>query len=245
MTPGEERVPEIRLRILLDGIATRAPSNATLDRSQAIQAVEKIIVGWDEEPDDEDGRVQHLRAVARKEFGRRGYEATTMRDIAASAGLSTGTVYRSFTSKDQLLLSIMRFYTEQALKTAWEAVLSTRSSPLEKLDGLMWANVHVMDRFSEEFRIQLAWLRQSPPNTPNLGLSFAWHLRQIKALLSEGERTESLRVEGSNAEIRARCVQEAIVFPPSIVREAGPRAAQALARDTVLRGAVPRQRARI
>jgi AcrR family transcriptional regulator len=234
----------LRLRILLDGIAARAPSNAELDRSHAIQAVEKVIVGWEEEPEDEDGRVQHLRGVARQEFGRRGYEATTMRDIAAAAGLSTGTVYRSFKSKDQLLLSIMRSYTER-VKTAWEAVLSTRSSPLEKLDGLMWANVHVMDRFSEEFRIQLAWLRQSPPNTPNLGLSFAWHLRQIKALLSEGERSESLRVEGRSAEIRARCVQEAIVFPPSIVRAAGPRAAQALARDTVLRGAVPRRRAKV
>ncbi len=244
MTPGEEQVPELRLRILLDGIATRAPSNAELDRSHAIQAVEKVIVGWEEEPDDGDGRVQHLRGVARKEFGRRGYEATTMRDIAAAAGLSTGTVYRSFKSKDQLLLSIMRSYTER-VKTAWESVLSTRSTPLEKLDGLMWANVHVMDRFSEEFRIQLAWLRQSPPNTPNLGLSFAWHLRQIKALLSEGERTESLRVEGRSAEIRARCVQEAIVFPPSIVGAAGPRAAQTLARDTVLRGAVPRQQARV
>ena len=244
MTPGEEQVPELRLRILLDGIATLAPSNAVLDRSHAIQAVEKVISGWEEEPEDEDGRVQHLRGVARKEFGRRGYEATTMRDIAAAAGLSTGTVYRSFKSKDQLLLSIMRSYTER-VKTAWEAVLNTRSTPLEKLDGLMWANVHVMDRFSEEFRIQLAWLRQSPPNTPNLGLSFAWHLRQIKALLSEGERTESLRVEGRSAEIRARCVQEAIVFPPSIVRAAGPRAAQTLARDTVLRGAIPRQRARM
>ena len=35
-----------------------------------------------------------LRAVARAEFGRRGYEATTVRDIAKAAGLSTGTVYR-------------------------------------------------------------------------------------------------------------------------------------------------------
>jgi len=243
MTPGEEQVPEMRLRILLNGIATRTPSNATLDRSHAIQVVEKVIVSWDEDPDGDDVRVVHLRGVARKEFGRRGYEATTMRDIAAAAGLSTGTVYRSFKSKDQLLLSIMRSYTER-VKTAWEAVMSTRSPPLEKLDGLMWANAHVMNRFSEEFRIQLAWLRQSPPNTPNLGLSFSWHLRQIKALLSEGEKAGSLHVEGANAEIRARCVQEAIVFPPSIVRAAGPRPAQALARDTVLRGAMPRRRAK-
>ena len=186
-------------------------------------------------------RTAHLRAVARQEFGRRGYETTTMRDIAAAAGLSTGTVYRSFSSKDELLESIMRSYTEK-VKAVWEAAVGTGSTVLEKIDALMWANIHVMDRFTDEFRIQLAWLRQSPPSAPNLGMSFAWHLRQIKALLAEGENSGELHVEGGTVEIRARCMQEAIVFPPSIVSAAGTRSAHALARDTVLRGAVARQR---
>jgi AcrR family transcriptional regulator len=164
-----------------------------------------------------------------------------MRDIAAAAGLSTGTVYRSFSSKDELLASIMRSYAEK-VKTAWEAAVSTSSTALEKIDALMWANIHVTDRFTDEFRIQLAWLRQSPPSTPNLGMSFAWHLRQVKALLAEGEKSGELHVEGGTAEIRARCMQEAVVFPPSIVRAGGTRAAHALARDTVLRGALARQR---
>ena len=51
-----------------------------------------------------------LRAVARSEFGRRGYEATTVRDIAAAAGLSVGSVYRLIGSKDELLGSIMRSF---------------------------------------------------------------------------------------------------------------------------------------
>ncbi len=243
LTPGAEHVPEIRLRILLRGMASRTPSNATLDRSHSMQAVEKVAASWEDEAEDDDGRVLHLRAVARREFGRRGYESTTMRDIAAAAGLSTGTVYRSFKSKDELLTSIMRSYTDR-VKAAWEAALGTGSSALEKLDALMCANIHVMDRFSDEFRIQLAWLRQSPPSTPDLGLSFGWHLRQVKALLAEGERAGELHVEGANADVRARCVQEAIVFPPDIVRGAGRRAAQALARDTVLRGALVRSGAK-
>ena len=240
MAPGAAQVPVVRLRILLDGISPRTPSNAALDRSHSIQAVEKVIATWDESEDD-DGRTVHLRAVARREFGRRGYESTTMRDIASAAGLSTGTVYRSFSSKDELLESIMRSYTEK-VKAVWEAAVGTGSTVLEKIDALMWANIHVMDRFTDEFRIQLAWLRQSPPSTPNLGMSFAWHLRQVKGLLAEGEKSGELHVEGGTAEIRARCMQEAIVFPPSIVRVAGTRAAHALARDTVLRGAVVRQR---
>ncbi len=240
MTPDAEQVPEVRLRLLLDGISPRTPSNAALDGSHSTQAVEKVIATWEDEPEDSDSRTTHLRAFARKEFGRRGYEATTMRDIAAAAGVSTGTVYRSFRSKDELLVSIMRSYSDK-VRMAWDAALSTASTPLEKIDALMWANIHVTDRFSDEFRIQLAWLRQSPPSTPNLGLSFGWYLRQLKALLAEGGKTGEIHIEGGNAEIRARGLQEVIASPPTIVR-AGTRAARALARDTVLRGAMTHQR---
>jgi AcrR family transcriptional regulator len=240
LTPGGEHVPELRLRIPLHGIALRTPSNAALDRSESIRAVRAVTAAWGEEPDDDD-RIGHLRAVARKEFGRRGYEATTMRDVAASAGLSTGTVYRFFNSKDELLVSIMGSYSAK-VKRVWDAALHSKSSPLERLDALMWANIHIVDRFSDEFRIQLAWLRQSPPNTPNLGFSFLAHLRQIKALLAEGAKSGDMRVDGPTADLRARCLWEAIVFPPNIMRAAGTRAAQSFARETVLRGAMLRSR---
>lgn len=239
VTPGAERVPELRLRILLHGIAVRPPADDTLDGSAPIQSMEKIVATWDEQSDEGDERSTHLQAVAREEFGRRGFEATTMRDIAAAAGLSTGTVYRSFSSKEELLLSIMRTYSDKA-RAAWLAALESEGSPLEKLDSLMCANIHLLDRFSDEFRIQLAWLRQSPPSTPNLGQWFVWHLRQIKALLVDGSKAGQLRLEGASADIRARCLYEATVIPPSIISASGIRSALTLARDTVLRGALVR-----
>ncbi|HYA67217.1 MAG TPA: TetR/AcrR family transcriptional regulator, partial [Acidimicrobiales bacterium] len=154
VTPGAGRVPELRLNILLHGIALRPPSDADLDGSLPIKTVEKVVAAWDEDMgDDDDERTAHLRAVARREFGRWGFEATTMRDIAAAAGLSTGTVYRSFRSKDDLLLSIMRTYSEKARST-WAAALESEGSPLERLDAVMCANIHLLDRFSDEFRIQ-------------------------------------------------------------------------------------------
>jgi AcrR family transcriptional regulator len=238
MSSGAEEVPGLRLRISLHGLAVRAPSDAALDRSAAITAVQSVITGWAEEFDDDD-RTGHLRAVARKEFGRRGYEATTMRDIASAAGLSTGTVYRAFASKDDLLFSIMHSYSEK-VTDVWNAAIRAPSSPLERLDALMWGNIHVVDRFSDEFRIQLAWLRQSPPSTPDLGLSFMGQLRQIKSLLTEAAKTGEFRLDGSTADLRARCVYEAVMLPPSVIHFAGPRGAHALARDTVLRGALTR-----
>lgn len=238
MSSGAEEVPGLRLRISLHGLAVRTPSDAALDRSAAIAAVQSVIRGWAEEFDDDD-RTGHLRAVARKEFGRRGYEATTMRDIAAAAGLSTGTVYRAFASKDDLLFSIMHSYSEK-VTDVWNAAMRASSSTLERLDALIWGNIHVVDRFSDEFRIQLAWLRQSPPSTPDLGLSFMGQLRQIKALLAEAAKTGELLLDGSTADLRARCVYEAVMLPPSVIHAAGPRGAHTLARNTVLRGALTR-----
>ena len=50
-------------------------------------------------------------------------------------------------------------------------MLRSNSSVLEKLDALNWIHTNVLDRFGDEFRIQLAWMRQSPPDAPNIG----WH----------------------------------------------------------------------
>ena len=52
MTPGEEQVPELRLRICLTGLRRRHLERGTRPL-HAIQAVEKVVVGWEEEPDDE------------------------------------------------------------------------------------------------------------------------------------------------------------------------------------------------
>jgi len=231
-------LPSQKCRIFLHGVGVRVPSKTALDRSAAMQVARDVIATWGEGEADDD-RMVHVRAVARAEFGRRGYEATTIRDIASAAGLSTGTVYRMFSSKDELLLSIMEAYSDH-FATAWDAVAASGSSPLEQLDALMWVNINVLDQFSEEFNIQLAWLRQSPPSTLDLGLSLGRQLQQLKALLAAGAEAGELRVEGASADARARSLYELLLTPENIVRTAGTRQAQALARETVLRGAARR-----
>ena len=114
---GAEHVALIRCRIQLEGVALRPPDDATLDRSAAFQAAQETLDSWDKPDDDEDERFAMLRAVARTEFGRRGHEATTVRDIASAAGLSTGSVYRLIGSKDELLSSIMRSFTRSRCAT--------------------------------------------------------------------------------------------------------------------------------
>jgi hypothetical protein len=104
----------------------------------------------------------------------------------------------------------------------------------------MWLNINAVERFSDEYNIQLAWIRESPPSSANLGSSFEARLRELKALLAEGARSGELRVEGPSADIRAWAVFELLWMPEDIVRELSPRGALRLIRETTLRGAAHR-----
>lgn len=234
-----DQVATLLCRIILQGLAAEPPSDSALDGSKAFTAASDIIDSWaDDDEADPSDKAAHLRAVARTEFGRKGYESTTIRDIASAAGLGTGTVYRVIGSKDELLDSIMRSFG-QKVEAGWISVLRSDASPIEKLDALSWVNVNALDQFSDEFRIQLAWMRQSPPST-NPGWSYTTRLRQMKSLLSEGIRSGGIRIDAPSTAMLARAVIGVQWIPENILRAAGTRASLILARDTVLRGAAVR-----
>lgn len=168
-TASADQVAELLCRIILQGLASRPPSDAALDRSKAFAAANGVIETWSDDSDADPGdKAALVRAVARAEFGRRGYEVTTIRDIAAAAGLGTGTVYRVIGSKDELLDSIMRSFGKK-VEAGWVSVLRSDATPTEKLDALSWVNVNALDQFSDEFRIQLAWMRLSPRRPTRAG----------------------------------------------------------------------------
>ena len=235
-----DQVAGLLCRIILQGLAARPPTDRALDRSNAFAAANDIIRTWADDIDaDPSDKAAHVRAVARTEFGRKGYEVTTIRDIASAAGLGTGTVYRVIGSKDELLASIMESFGKK-VEAGWVAVLRSDATTIEKLDALSWVNVNALDQFSDEFRIQLAWMRQSPPNSPNPGWLYVTRLRQMKSLLSEGIRSGEIRIDTPSTAMLARCVIGLQWIPENILRSVGRRAALVHARDTYLRGVAVR-----
>jgi AcrR family transcriptional regulator len=239
-SPDAARVPALRCMILLHGVAVEPPSNRALDRSDARRAAESVVAAWDADDPDEDQRIRTLKVAARTEFGRRGYEATTVRDLAAAAGFSTGSVYRLVDSKDQLLRWIMQAFTEK-IADGWRSVIDSDSTPVEKLDALLWINIQALLRFNEELNIQMAWFRQAPPSSPDLGGVFTATLRDVRALLTQGTRAGELQLTGGSVDTRARCLYETMWTPGRVLAH-GTEAAFALARDTVLRGALVRSK---
>ena len=159
-----DELATLKSHIALEGLAVDVPSDTDLDGSNAFAAAEEVIKSWVDTEDDSDLKAAHVRAVARAEFGRRGYEMTTIRDIASAAGLGTGTVYRVIGSKDELLMSIMLEFGHK-VGGAWTDIVRADATTVEKLDALSWLNINALDQFPDEFRIQLAWLRHTPPDT--------------------------------------------------------------------------------
>ncbi|MGV0037741.1 TetR/AcrR family transcriptional regulator [Mycobacterium colombiense] len=238
-TSSANQVAELLCRIILQGLATRPPTDSALDRSNAFAAAEDVIATWSDDSDaDPSDKAALVRAVARTEFGRRGYEVTTIRDIASAAGLGTGTVYRVIGSKDELLDSIMRSFGKK-VEAGWISVLRSDATPTEKLDALSWVNVNALDQFSDEFRIQVAWMRLSPP-TANPGWSYTTRLRQMKSLLSEGLRSGDIAMDAPSTAMLARCLIGLQWIPENILAEIGKRPALLHVRDTVLRGVAVR-----
>ncbi|RDH76299.1 TetR/AcrR family transcriptional regulator [Mycolicibacterium moriokaense] len=239
---GADKVATLLSRIVLQGLATDPPTDAELDRSAAFIAADDIVRSWvddrDAAPDD---KAAHVRAVARTEFGRKGYEVTTIRDIAAAAGLGTGTVYRLIGSKDELLASIMQSFGEK-VAMGWTKVLATDASAIEKLDALSWINTNALDRFGDEFRIQLAWMRQSPPDTPNPGWLFTKRVSQMKTLLAAAIRAGEITIDSPSNELLARSVIGIGWIPENILREIGTRRSLVHVRDTTLRGVAVRRK---
>jgi len=237
-TRGAERFPAAKCQMLLHGVVADAPKDAQLDRSAATRAADDVMSSWDDSTADDD-KAARIRAVARAEFAKRGYELTTVRDIAAAAGVSTGAVYRLIDSKDDLLVSIMQSYVDN-VTTGWTRILESRSTPVEKLDALVWFNINVVHRFPEEHKIQQAGLRQSPPQTPNLTMSFSAQLRQLKALVSDGLKAGQFDVDGASLEMAGRCVFALVFTPENIIQTLGARRTLHFDRETFLRGAAAR-----
>jgi TetR/AcrR family transcriptional regulator, cholesterol catabolism regulator len=76
-------------------------------------------------------------------FSKRGYHATTVRDIAEAAGLLSGSLYAHIRTKEDLLYDIVVRAAEQFLEGVASAAASP-ASPEERLHAAMRAHIRVV-----------------------------------------------------------------------------------------------------
>lgn len=74
-------------------------------------------------------------------FGTRGVHGTSMREIAAAAGIRAPSIYEHFSSKEELVGELMRIGRESTIRTFDGAVRAVSDDPLARLDAAVDALV--------------------------------------------------------------------------------------------------------
>ena len=111
-----------------------------------------------------DSRQEILRTAARL-FQQRGYDATSMNDVAAALKLSKGGLYHHFQSKDEILFEIMN----HAMEITQERVLNPVrgiADPEERLRALIRLHIEVV--LSPRDREITVMLHENHPLPPSL-----------------------------------------------------------------------------
>ena len=111
-----------------------------------------------------DSRQEILRTAARL-FQQRGYDATSMNDVAAALKLSKGGLYHHFQSKDEILFEIMNHAMEMTQERVIDPVRAI-ADPVERLRALIRLHLEVV--LSPRDREITVMLHENHPLPPAL-----------------------------------------------------------------------------
>ncbi|MGB0962178.1 MAG: TetR/AcrR family transcriptional regulator, partial [Mycobacterium sp.] len=89
-------------------------------------------------------RRDELLQLAATMFAQRGLRATTVRDIADSAGILSGSLYHHFSSKEEMVDEVLRGFLDWLFER-YRQIVSTEPNPLERLKGLFMASFEAIE----------------------------------------------------------------------------------------------------
>lgn len=89
-------------------------------------------------------RRDELLGLAAAMFAERGLRATTVRDIADSAGILSGSLYHHFKSKEQMVEEVLRTFLDW-LFDRYREIVETETDPLARVEGLFMTSFEAIE----------------------------------------------------------------------------------------------------
>jgi TetR/AcrR family transcriptional regulator, transcriptional repressor of aconitase len=149
-----------------------------------------------------DARREQILAAARRCFLRDGFHATSMQDLFAEAGLSSGAVYSYFASKDDVIVAI----AEENMRAVTEMIAAVVAEHPGRPAGAVLADimdmVHARDTQDGLGKLTVIVWSEALRN-PSLAARFTDMVTQIRASLAEVIEQSSQNPPGVPADILA------------------------------------------
>lgn len=127
-----------------------------------------------------------VREAAVNLIARFGYEAMSMRQLAAEVGVQAAALYRYFPTKEELLFTLMRDHM-QGLTEAWEAAKPASTGPVQRLSAYVENHIafHIERRHATH--VSNMELRSLSPErlTQILRMRTAYE-KELRAILRDG-----------------------------------------------------------
>lgn len=97
-----------------------------------------------------DGRESQLLSIARQLFARKGYDATSLRDIAEAAQITKAALYYYFPNKDTLYERVV-IESMAALLAEVQAAVARAHTPTEKVRAFLRASAESMEQRRDQW----------------------------------------------------------------------------------------------
>ena len=101
---------------------------------------------------DSPSRRDEILQVAAELFSERGFEATSIREIADAAGILPGSLYHHFASKEEMLHDLLRPFVE-SLAPGYEAVIANSGDVIDTLSQLVNEGLKISLQYTTELSI--------------------------------------------------------------------------------------------
>jgi AcrR family transcriptional regulator len=154
-------------------------------------------------PDVQPEAARRLMLAGVESFARRGYHATTTRDIAGAAGMSPAALYVHFPSKAALLFAISRSGHEQTLALV-EDVVTRTEDPVERVRLLVEDFVAWHARRHTVARVVQYELQALPENEYEIVADLRRRIETIvRGLIADGAESGAFTVTDPRTAARA------------------------------------------
>ena len=144
-------------------------------------------------------RSQHILQAAFTVFSRKGFEWSTMQDVADEAELGVATVFRYFPKKNKLIIAVMVDILEGRLPT-FERILTSEGNCLQKFEMLLdhylrISEPELMDsmKLLEAFEIYAAFSQEPMEDIANYHKAYSDIVNVILDIIKEGKEDLSIR----------------------------------------------------
>lgn len=126
-----------------------------------------------------DERAQRIVETAMEMAERDGYDAVRLRDLSEKAGVALGTVYRRFSSKEEILAAALELLVEQ-LKAQLQRHMTPGETPQERLDGFFSVGTRIL---AQRPKLASAMLRTVSSGEPELSEKVTRYHGQMTELI--------------------------------------------------------------